>query len=497
MTKILSLIKKNWIILTIIVIAAILRLYRISDYMEFLGDQSRDVSIIRDFFKNGNLFFIGPQTSIGNMYLGPFFYYLIAPALLLANFSPVGPAVFIALFSIATVYLIYFVGKRWFNQSVGTISAFLFAISPVVIKYSNFIWNPNIMPFFSLLFIYFFFESFRTKKYHLFMYASLAFVMVMNSHYLGLALLPITGLFWLYSLIKFYKTKSSQFKPFIKNTVLAILIFILSLTPQILFDIKHDGQNIKALLTFFTYRETTVNIKAYKAIPEIPSLFNQINTRLLSGKNETIGLIVSITFALSLLPIVLKFKKQKPTFWIVFFWYLSGLVALALYKQHIYDHYFAFLFPAVFILAGYLINRYKFIGIPFLILITIYSYLENPFRYQPNNQLQTAVQVADSIISKSNNQEFNYAILSKMGYGFSYYLEENKNYLKLENKVTEQLFVVCVPFQIECNPINNPEWSIAAFGWAKIDSEWDINGIKVFKLIHNPNGIQLPQTFLP
>ena len=37
---------------------------------------------------------------------------------------------------------------------------------------------------------------------------------------------------------------------------------------------------------------------------------------------------------------------------------------------------------------------------------------------------------------------------------------------------------------MECNPINNPEWSIAAFGWAEVDSEWEIDGIKIYKLIH-------------
>jgi len=459
--------------------------------MEFLGDQGRDVVIIKDFLQNGNLFFIGPQTSIGNMYLGPYFYYLITPSLFLANYSPVGPAVFIALLSIATVFLLYFIGQRWFNRPVGLISAFLFAISPVVIKYSNFIWNPNIMPFFSLLFIYFFFEAFRSKKYHYFLYSSLAFVMVMNSHYLGLALLPFTGLFWLYSLIKFIKSKSKQLKPFLTYTFLAIFIFILSLTPQILFDLKHDGQNIKALMTFFTQRETTVNIKPYKAIPIIPSLFDQINTRLLAGKNETVGLIVSIAFIVGLLPLLIKFKKQKPVFWIAFFWYLSGLVALALYKQHIYDHYFAFLFPAVFLLAGFLIHRFKYIGIPFLILITVFSFLENPFRYSPNNQLKTTTQIADLIIANSNGQDFNFSLLAKQNYDPPYrYVLSNKKakIVNLPNNMAEQLFVVCEPFQIDCNPINNPEWSIAAFGWAKIDQQWDINGIKVFKLVHNSNG---------
>ena len=216
--------KKHWLLVTILILASFFRLYQISGYMEFLGDQGRDVTIIKDFLQHGNLFFIGPQTSIGNMYLGPWFYYLIAPSLFLSNYNPIGPAIFIALLNIATVFLIYFVGKHWFSRQVGLISAFLFAISPVVIKYSNFIWNPNIMPFFSLLFIYFFFESFQSKKYHYFLYASLAFIMVINSHYLGLALLPFTGLFWLYNLIKFIQTKSKQLKPFLKYTFLAIFI---------------------------------------------------------------------------------------------------------------------------------------------------------------------------------------------------------------------------------------------------------------------------------
>jgi 4-amino-4-deoxy-L-arabinose transferase-like glycosyltransferase len=483
--------KKYWLLLVILLIASFLRLYRISDYMEFLGDQGRDVTIIKDFLQHGNLFFIGPQTSIGNMYLGPYFYYLIAPALLLANYNPVGPAIFIALLSIATVALIFFISKKWFNPKTAYTASFLYAISPVVIKYSNFIWNPNIMPFFSLLFVYFFFESFRSKKFHYFIYASLAFIMVMNSHYLGLALLPFTGLFWLYNLIVFIKTKSIDLKPFIKYTLIAALIFIVSLIPQILFDIKHDGQNAKALLNFFTYRETTVNIKAYKAIPELPNIFNQVNTDLLTGRNKTVGVIISIIFTLGLIPLVIKYKKQKPTFWIIFFWYLSGLVALALYKQHIYAHYFAFLFPAVFILVGFLINKFKFISIPFFILITIFSFINNPFCYQPNSQLKTVTQIDDLIIANSNNQDFNFALLAKQNYDPPYrYLLDNKQakIVNLPDNLAEQLFVVCEPFQIECNPINNPEWSVAAFGWAKIDNQWEINGIKIYKLVKNPEG---------
>ena len=479
---------KHWLLILIVILGSFFRLYRIDGYMEFLGDQGRDVYIIRDLFKHGNLFFIGPQTSIGNMYLGPFFYYLIAPALLLANFNPVGPAVFIALINIATIILIYFIAQKWFTRSVGYISAFLFAISPVVIKYSNFIWNPNIMPFFALLFIFFFFEAILSKKYQYFIYAALSFVMVINSHYLGLALLPLPAIYWFFRLYQLIKSKSKQIKPFLINTLFAFIVFIISLTPQLLFDLKHDGQNIKALIHFFTYRETTVNIKPYKAIPELPVIFNQVNSDLLAGRNLQMGIIISSVFALLLALFLIKDKQDKTKFWVISGWYFCGLVALALYKQHIYAHYFAFLFPAVFILIGILINRFKFIGAVLFLFIAYLSFSNNPFKWSPNNQLTTTKSITDSILQKSDGQNFNFALLAKQNYDppYRYYLtqKDSTKLVTLHQQITDQLFVVCEPFQIDCNPINNPEWAIAAFGWAKIDSQWDINGIKIYKLTH-------------
>ena len=63
-------------------------------------------------------------------------------------FNPIGPAAFVALLGVLTVYLLYKIAAKWFNPRVGLISALLFALSPVVIKYSSFSWNPNIMPLF-------------------------------------------------------------------------------------------------------------------------------------------------------------------------------------------------------------------------------------------------------------------------------------------------------------------------------------------------------------
>ena len=103
-------IKLRWetIALAIILIVALgLRLYRIDGYLTFLGDEGRDVRIVRDLLAS-NLVFIGPMTSIGNMYLGQAYYYLfVAPGLILSWFNPVGPAIIVAALGVLAVYLVY------------------------------------------------------------------------------------------------------------------------------------------------------------------------------------------------------------------------------------------------------------------------------------------------------------------------------------------------------------------------------------------------------
>lgn len=497
-------IKKHRFIIFILLIASFFRLYRIGDYMEFLGDQGRDVVIIRDFLKNGNFFFIGPQTSIGNMYLGPFYYYFIAPSLLLANFNPIGPAIFVALLGILTTYLVYLISQKWFSHSVGLIAAFLFAISPTIIKYSNFSWNPNIMPLFALLFTYFIWKSFSQSKFKNLIYATLSFIMAINSHYLALLLLPLPLVYFIIYLLK--KPSLENKKAFIKYFTISLIIFLISLVPQIAFDIKHQGQNIGALITFFSERQTTVNLKAYKAIPLIWPLFTQINGSLLTAKVEFSAILISIFIFLGSLFYIyknlLQIKKDPyhPGILLII-WYLIGLLGLGLYKQHIYDHYFGFLFPAVTMIAALLIHQIfqqkllgKFLSVFILIIISFQSFSHNQFLFQPPRQLWTTQKIVRSIEQKSNNQPFNLALLAKQNYDPPYryfFYESGAPLFELKDKITDQLFVICEPWQIECQPINNPEWAVAAFGWAKIESQWEINGIKVFRLVHNQQGIPI------
>jgi hypothetical protein len=130
------------------------------------------------------------------------------------------------------------------------------------------------------------------------------------------------------------------------------------------------------------------------------------------------------------------------------------------------------------------------------LIIVVSSLFENPLRYPPNNQLKTTREISQFIVSQSNNQPFNLALLAKQNYDppYRYLLDQmSPSLYSLHDKMTDQLFVICEPHKdIDCQPINNPSWDIAAFGWAKIDNQWQINGIKIFKLSHNPQGLKSP-----
>lgn len=466
-------------ILCIILLASFTRLWHISSYMTFLGDEGRDVMVVRDMLLGRKFTLIGPGTSIGNMYLGPLYYYMMLLPLAITNFSPVGPAIQIALLGVATVALLWWAGRQWFGRVPALLISILYSLSPTVITYSHSSWNPNIMPFFALLAIYGIWKVWRLGYWRWLVISAVSFAFILNSHYLGLLLLPTLGLFW------FLSKKSLDAK---RYTLISIFSFLLLMSPMLFFDLRHNWLNFRAIAAFFTDRQTTVNIKAYKALPKIWPIWQDINTSLLAGKNIAVGTMSAVFLALAFGYLA----KHKPTkeFWLTVSWLGIGLIGLGLYKQHVYDHYYGFLFPAPFLLLGFTIERFKKPGVILLMVLISAALLNSPLRYPPNNQLSHTREIAEFINNQAANQPFNLALLAKRNYdkGYVYFLDIGKApYYTIHQKLSEQLFVICE--DPVCEPINNPLWEVAAFGWAKVDRQWEFPwGTKLFRLVHNPSG---------
>ena len=258
----------------ILLIGDFFRLYRIGEYMTFLGDEGRDAIIVRRLLVNFDPILIGPRTSIGDMYLGPLYYYMMAPFLLLFNFSPVGPSVMVALLGVVTIFFVWYVVRKWFYVkdtifNVGAlIAAGLYAISPVVITYSKSSWNPNIMPFFALLSIYGIWKVWYEQKFGWLIVVGVSMAFVLQSHYLGLLLIPTIIVFWLFTLLVI-RNKKKDIRNYISLSLFAFFLFTLLMSPLVIFDARHGWRNFTSINKFFTERQTTVSLKIWKGFPNI------------------------------------------------------------------------------------------------------------------------------------------------------------------------------------------------------------------------------------
>ena len=165
---------------------------------------------------HGHLTLLGPTSSVGGFFLGPVYYYFMAPFLWLFNYNPVGPAVMVGLFGVATVWLVYKTGKEFFNASVGLVAAFLYSISPVVIAYSRSSWNPNLMPFFTLLALYVLYKAVNRKGAggREFIVCGILLGILMQLHYLATFVVFIAGVYVLVTGVLRYKMYDAGIKNF-------------------------------------------------------------------------------------------------------------------------------------------------------------------------------------------------------------------------------------------------------------------------------------------
>lgn len=491
-----------FLLLAVLILAGFVRLYRLPDYMTFLGDEGRDAAAVRDIVLGRHLPLIGPGTSVGNMYLGPLYYYLIAPSLWLADFSPVGPAVEVALFGVLTVGLLWWLARQWFARGIALALSLLYALSPLVIIYSRSSWNPNIMPFFSLLTIYALWKVVKWGYWRWAVIGAVSFSFVLNSHYLGLLLLPTIAAFLLFRARQDLPSHTSRMRP---NLLAAIGLFLILQSPLLLFDLRHDLANARNITQFFAARQTTVNLKIYKSLPHVWPIWQDISTSLLASGEKSLG--SAAAWIVPGLALFAFFRRRLPRleFILTAAWLLVGIVGLGLYKQHIYAHYYGFLFPAPFLLLGFAASslssiRFSRWGLILVGIVLLALALKlGPFRSSANYQLARTQAVADAVINHSGGRPFNLALISNHNYDASYrYLLSQRSapYFTIHDRITDQLFVICeTP---PCDPINHPLWEIASFGWAKIEAEWDFDwGVKLFRLGKNPSGAPPPQTESP
>ncbi len=146
---------KFFLALAIVVFLVLaMRLWLFRDLLTFKMDQARDIKLIEEAYNGGvgELPLLGPRAAKTYLRLGPIFYYFEYLAMLIFGDQPWSVAVPDLIFSILTIPLFYYFLRQAFGKKVSFLTTVVFASSFFLNQYGRFAWNPNSIPFWSLVY---------------------------------------------------------------------------------------------------------------------------------------------------------------------------------------------------------------------------------------------------------------------------------------------------------------------------------------------------------
>lgn len=442
--------KKNWLLTLILVLALVLRLYRISATQTFLEDEGRDLLIVKRMLDTKLPVLLGPQTSTGNMYLGPLYYYLITPSLFLSRMNPVGPAIFVALSGVLTSYLLFYLGRKWFALKSGYVSALLFAILPFSVAVTRASWNPNLVPLVTVLMLitYDHLRVDRPKWQTWLWYGCLIGTMI-QLHYMALIFCAVLSL----ALVWHHRHNLARL---VMGIATSLIGFILVLSPFIFFEYRNDWVNTHALIKFITPQQgqnirynlplwlwwEKVSTTSYRVIG------NTLIGSQITGVNQTL-VIVAIYLLMITFTYFSVWKKRQSMFAHLLIILAGCLSILGIYQENIHMHYLEFIIPLIILTLGGILQHEipKYLsksGMLFIVVVIAFGFprtLGN-ITSSPTHQAEKARDVANYIIKQAGGRPYN--VVSTQGMyttPFQYYLAISQS--PPSNELTDLIFDIC------------------------------------------------------
>lgn len=238
------------IILIILLSAIFVRVYNVNNNLGFYFDQGRDALVIWNFWKNGDLFLLGPTTGIPGIFSGPWYYWLITPLYILGQGNPVWPAVFLSTLSVIGIYFTYLISVELGNPRAGLFTGVIAAFSYYVVITSR--WLTNITPMLLIgpVILWAMIKASQKKAWP---WPVIAFLTGMS-----IQIGSSTEVFNLITVIIFFiwqfRLSAKRRRPLVTKRIflISLSLFLVSFTPHIIFDILRGGVLITNLINFVT-----------------------------------------------------------------------------------------------------------------------------------------------------------------------------------------------------------------------------------------------------
>ena len=483
--------RSKLVILLIIFLAAILRFWNLGNLTTFGGDQGYDFAVVRKMLVTGKPTLLGPKigpyNKIGNLYLGPAYYYLLAPSLYFFKYDPIGPAVLTTTLSLATIFLIYIVCSKFLSFKIATVASSTYAFSTFLINQSRAASNPHLIPFFASLLLLSLLEITNKKSKSLIwpLISGLSLGIMFQLHYLAIALILSSLTFLLIS------------KKF-KEALLVITSFILGILPQIIFELRHEFFVTNIFINQLKLGGNISNISRFKQ--NFLGSVELLSSIILESRKLVVVFIILIVAALL---IKTNNKLLKPILILLILNLLFGLMLTSIYSRDLGPHYFATIYPTACILIGIafaqayetfknIFARMAIISLLlYLLAVNLMSLdLNRQEGYtMPKGLNLPGIKKASNIIAQDASQAQRFNIASTLdgdsrARPYRYLVEVYGKSAQDVEKYPESEVIYLISRDEEGAVRRYTVWEVASFTPFDFASEWEIkNGIHLYKLI--------------
>jgi len=323
----------------VLLLGLFVRVYRTDQILGFYFDQGRDALEIWELWHKGDFFLIGPTTGIAGIFRGPFYYYLIAPFYLLGGGNPVWPAVFLALTTVVAITLLYYLGMKIQDRTTGLVAATIASFSFYIILASRWLSNPTPMLLLSVLLVWMMILVTEGKRQAWIGIAAILGLSLFNFGSSGeLFYFPAVLIFAVWqACLPAGRRKNLPSK---KTFLVSCFLFLISLLPLVIFDIKNNGILINNIKKFLD-EEQTFKLSFTEVLSQrLKFYYDVVISKIFAGRgrNEERIILVFTTAFIFFFRGLIKKKGVK----ILVLLLLSPMVGLLFFQGNygnIYDYY--------------------------------------------------------------------------------------------------------------------------------------------------------------
>lgn len=264
MKKALSINKYQLFLFALLLAGIFTRFYNLSDWLYFTIDEERDAFIMRRIIVEKRPVLIGGSIP-GGLYIGPAFYYLSAIIMAFSSLNPIGEAIVASSLGVLSIWLVYKIGEKLFSKQTSIFASIFYTFSYLVTIYNRIYWPLVLAPLISLVVYYLLARlSKKSQNNRKYIYAlAIAAIIGVQSDPSNFSTLILA--------MSFFIVFKIPFNSYVKK---GLALFAIAHLPLLLFDIRHNFLNAKALINFFSFGRHTGSFNplsifiALKRIPE-------------------------------------------------------------------------------------------------------------------------------------------------------------------------------------------------------------------------------------